>query len=349
MLVLPRWFIKVAKGLNYNFLRMHGAGTIGTDDFYEACDELGLMVWQEFVVSNWSINHIRPEVWRTQVVRSICRLRNHPSLVYWCGGNEFDADTATNKPTIDMFEAMVEEYDGTRPFTRASPWGGDLHYANEATYAISTFSACTEYCGAFDASIVETRALNKFLPAEEVTLWPPTTPDRLDLYLPAYLLEEWDNSRRGAFAFHGALTGRLGGWTDLELVMGTWIYFGIPQNMDEAIEISQLHNGIMASYIMDAYRAHWPLPSLYVSWDYAPIWPMSTTWGPIDYYGGVQPCAYYYKRGQEPLHVLMQYGSNSLPKASSGMPTPASATETSTHLESSAVDRITNSPPSGIA
>jgi hypothetical protein len=311
-----KWFIKVAQGLNYNFIRLHGAGMIGPDDFYDACDEMGMMVWQEFMIANLELHHTRPEVWRTQVVKSIERLRNHPSLVYWCGGNEFDADSARNKAVVDTIEDAVSEYDGTRPFTRASPWGGDLHYANENTYDLGGFPACTEYSGAFDGSIVHSRALNKFLPAEDVERWPPTTTENLSPYLPADLLSNWDNSRRGPFAFHTALTDRLPGWVgDMELVIANWLYFGVPRSMQDAIEISQLHNGFMTSYIMDAFRAHWPLPSLYASWDYAPIWPMSITWGPVDYYGGVQPCAYYYKRAQAPLHVLMQYGSNSVPRA----------------------------------
>ncbi len=311
-----RWFTRVAQALNYNFLRLHGAGMIGTDDFYNDCDEMGMMVWQEFMIANWELKQIRPEVWRTQVVQSIYRLRNHPSLVYWCGGNEFDTDSAHNKPTVDMFERMLAQHDGTRPFTRSSPWGGDLHYANENTYDISNFAACSEYSGAFDGSIVQMRALSKFVPAADVTRWPPTTTEKLNLYLPSDVLQGWDNTQRGPFAFHTALTDRLPGWVgDMELVIPTWLYFGVPRSMEDAIEFSQIHNGLMTSYIMEAYRAHWPLPSLYVSWDYAPIWPMSITWGPIDYYGGVQPCAYYYKRGQEPLHVLMQYGANSYPRA----------------------------------
>ena len=90
------------------------------------------------------------------------------------------------------------------------------------------------------------------------------------------------------------------------MVLPQWILFGIPRTMDEAYEISQVCGGYTTGYTAETFRSRWPCPSLYASWDYAPIWPMSLIWGPVDYYGVVLPCAYYYKRAQEPLHVLMQ-------------------------------------------
>ena len=76
--------------------------------------------------------------------------------------------------------------------------------------------------------------------------------------------------------------------------------------MDQAFEISQVAGAYMFAYNAETFRSRWPLPSLYASWDFVPIWPMSLIWGPIDYYGTVLPCAYDYKRALEPLHVLMQ-------------------------------------------
>ena len=306
------WFIKVARELNYNFIRLHGAGTIATDEFYDLCDRMGMMVWQEFMISNMSISGEHPDVWRAQTVTSILRLRNHPSLIYWCGGNEFNPDTTTddNKLIVDMFQESVAKYDGTRPFSRAAQYVNDPHYNDESgTYGGLKPAACTEYSGVYAGNILRAGSLRKFLPEEDVKRWPPVTEEKLDQFLPQDVLARLDNSRRGAFVFHTALTGRLEGmgWPgDLTVLLPQWVFFGNPRTMDEAFEISQVCGGYTTAYIAETFRSRWPHPSLYASWDYAPIWPMSIIWGPVDYYGVVLPCAYYYKRAQEPLHVLMQ-------------------------------------------
>ena len=306
------WFIKVAQDLNFNFIRLHGAGMIATDEFYDLCDRMGMMVWQEFMISNMGISGEHPDVWRAQTIQSILRLRNHPSLIRWCGGNEFNPDATDNdnKAIVDMFDECVAKYDGTRLFNRAAQYVNDPHYNDESgTYGGLNPAACTEYSGAFAAGIIRDRSLRKFLPDKDVKRWPPVTKEKLDQFLPGDVSAGLDNSRRGAFVFHTALTGRCEGWGwpgDLTVLLPQWVFFGNPRTMDEAFELSQVYGGSTTAYTIETFRSRWPHPSLYASWDYAPIWPMSIIWGPVDYYGVVQPCAYYYKRAQEPLHVLVQ-------------------------------------------
>ena len=305
------WFIKAALALNYNFIRVHGSGIIATDEFYTLCDRMGMMVWQEFMISNSSVTGEHPDVWRAQTIQSILRLRNHPSLIRWCGGNEFNPDTTSDdtKMIVDMFEECVARYDGTRLFSRAAQYVNDPHYNDESgAYGGQKPAACTEFSGVFAGNIIGERSLRKFLADEDIKQWPPVTKENLDQFLPSDLAG-YDKSRRGDFVFHTALTGRCEGWGwpgDLTVLMLQWVFFGVPRTMDEAYDISQVCGGYSASYIMETFRSRWPYPSLYASWDYAPIWPMSIIWGPVDYYGVIQPSGYYYKRAQEPLHVLMQ-------------------------------------------
>lgn len=75
-----------------NMLRIWGGGYYETDEFYELCDRLGIMVWQDFMFAcayypdrNWFTEQIKNEA--TQIIK---RLRNHPCLVLWCGNNEID-------------------------------------------------------------------------------------------------------------------------------------------------------------------------------------------------------------------------------------------------------------------
>jgi len=219
-----------------------------------------------------------------------------------------------------MFDESVRKYDGTRPFSRAAQYVHDPHYSDQSgIYGGQKVAACTEYSGAYAGMIIGQRSLRKFLPEEDANRWPPVTKDELDTILPADVLTGWDRTRKGPFVCHTALTGRLAGWIgDLMLILPQSILFGIPRTMEEAFETTQMCGGYTNAYTIETYRSRWPHPSLYASWDYAPIWPMSVIWGPADYYGVLQPSAYLYKRAQEPLHVLMQMDPEELMKNPQG-------------------------------
>ena len=73
-----------------NMIRHWGGGYYETDEFYQICDELGIMVWQDFMFGNdWQPGTY---AFREQVAKEaeyqVTRLRNHPSIVIWCGNNE---------------------------------------------------------------------------------------------------------------------------------------------------------------------------------------------------------------------------------------------------------------------
>jgi beta-mannosidase len=85
-----RHILQSARDANMNMVRLWGGGYYETDTFYDLCDELGLMVWQDFMFGNeWqpgtydfklNVAHEAEDQLR--------RLRNHPSIVVWCGNNE---------------------------------------------------------------------------------------------------------------------------------------------------------------------------------------------------------------------------------------------------------------------
>jgi beta-mannosidase len=79
-----------AKAANMNMLRIWGGGYYGTDSFYDMADEMGLMIWQEFMFGG----AVPPydvafrENTRQEAIEQVIRLRDHPSIVLWCGNNE---------------------------------------------------------------------------------------------------------------------------------------------------------------------------------------------------------------------------------------------------------------------
>ncbi|SHH46860.1 beta-mannosidase [Chryseobacterium oranimense] len=87
-----RKLIKDAKDANMNMIRVWGGGIYEDDEFYKACDENGILVWQDFMFAGSFypadedfLNNVKEEV-KDQV----SRLQNHPSIALWCGNNEID-------------------------------------------------------------------------------------------------------------------------------------------------------------------------------------------------------------------------------------------------------------------
>ncbi|HLO58526.1 MAG TPA: glycoside hydrolase family 2 protein [Bacteroidales bacterium] len=87
-----REMLKLAADANMNMLRVWGGGIYESDLFYDLCDELGLMVWQDFAFAIYHMPDYKEfyESIQKELGDNITRLRNHPSIVLWCGNNETD-------------------------------------------------------------------------------------------------------------------------------------------------------------------------------------------------------------------------------------------------------------------
>lgn len=122
----------LARRAQVNLLRVWGGGLIETPEFYELCDRLGLLVWQEFSMSSSGMESVpsdHPEFVRlmTDEARAIVpRRRHHASLAIWCGGNELDADDST--PVLAAIREVVRELDPESAWLPTSPLGdADAH------------------------------------------------------------------------------------------------------------------------------------------------------------------------------------------------------------------------------
>jgi beta-mannosidase len=122
-----------AQAAGVNLLRVWGGGLREKRAFYDLCDELGLLVWQEFPFACSFLGYFpRDAGWLGLVERECTAIvraaRNHPSLALWCGGNEFSP--RRNQALVQTLTRVVEAHDGTRPFVPASPSPGDVHNWN---------------------------------------------------------------------------------------------------------------------------------------------------------------------------------------------------------------------------
>ena len=151
-----RQLLGSARAANMNMLRVWGGGIYEPDDFYELCDEMGLLVWQDFMFacSMYPGDEKFLESVRAEAADNVRRLRNHPSIALWCGNNEVETawqhwGWKQNLPAslwddyLKLFHgvlpAAVAEHDPTRAYWPSSPSSnleedpdsrrtGDVHY-----------------------------------------------------------------------------------------------------------------------------------------------------------------------------------------------------------------------------
>jgi hypothetical protein len=116
--------LRLCRNANVDMVRIWGGGLGETDDFYELADRYGLLVWQDFWITgdtnggfkgsaDWPL---QSSVFIDNVISTIYRIRNHPSLLVWTGGNEGHA----RKELYDAMRDNVAALDGTRPFIPCS-------------------------------------------------------------------------------------------------------------------------------------------------------------------------------------------------------------------------------------
>jgi beta-mannosidase len=133
--------VRQAADANMNMLRVWGGGLYEQEAFYEACDELGIMVWQDFPYACALYpDELRPS-WDGAAMEAgwqMVRLRQHPSIVLWCGGNECvegyqhwgwkhctprHADWGLGIWCREL-PRIVARFDPTVPYWPNSPWSG---------------------------------------------------------------------------------------------------------------------------------------------------------------------------------------------------------------------------------
>ena len=88
-----KYLLTSAKRAHFNCIRVWGGGYYPSDTFYELCDRLGLIVWQDlmFACNVYDATEAFLENCRQEVIDNVKRLRHHPCLGLWCGNNEIES------------------------------------------------------------------------------------------------------------------------------------------------------------------------------------------------------------------------------------------------------------------
>lgn len=120
--------------LNCNMIRCWGGNVYEDKEFFDLCDENGIMVWQDFSFAGTVYPQDREfsEKVRKEAIKVVLKLRTHPSLVLWCGNNEIDISigwifSKPINPGLDMISRdvlprVIWEFDPIRTYLPSSPY-----------------------------------------------------------------------------------------------------------------------------------------------------------------------------------------------------------------------------------
>ena len=174
--------LRYTRQAGINLLRLWGGGIAESDYFYQLCDELGILVWQEFWMTGDTRHPHDKSLYMGNVVSTVKRIRNHPCVAYYVASNE--------SSEVSGMEQLLLRLDGTRGYQMQSECDGVhdgspykqvnpmQHYENSASDRGSRIDGFNPEYGAPTLPLVE--SLREMM--DEKDLWPinPKVWDYLD-------------------------------------------------------------------------------------------------------------------------------------------------------------------------
>ena len=286
--------LRQAKDAHFNMLRVWGGGIYPSDDFFNICDSLGILVWQDFMYAGtmYPFDEAFLENAKIEAEEQVKRLASHPSLALWCGGNEIsegyynwgwqqslgwnEEDDKAIKAGYDrLFENIlpqaIRKFDGTRPYWPSSPskgWGrpeslteGDVHYWG-VWWGEQPYEMYREKVGRFNSeygyqSYPDYSTLQKIAQSEE-------------LNKDADVIAAHQKHPRGTRQIDDFIQKY---YPDVQ-----------PKNFEEYVHLSQLSQAYGMEIAIEAHRTAKPYNMGTLYWQLNDAWPV-TSWSSIDYYG----------------------------------------------------------------
>ncbi len=288
--------VRYAREANFNMLRSEGFSIRETEDFYNLCDELGVMVTQQ--IFGRSIPDEELAIKCTE--DTILRIRNHPSLVHFLGHDETNPT-----PTLDRaYRELIAKYAPDRTYQPNSGafrvkdrWktGGTRtgtlelwRYATPPHYYMHKKDGAWGFAqsGGIGGVVASLESIKRTLPEDK--LWPP-----------------WNS----AWSFHTNLQGTH--YYD-RFFKEMKIRYGKPTDIEDFVKKAHLMNYASARGMFEAYARNKYYATGITTWKYDTAWPAVMTWQYVDWY--LIPTSAYYgaKKACEPLHIQYSYDDDSI-------------------------------------
>jgi beta-mannosidase len=305
-----RWLLRSAADAHMNMLRVWGGGIYEDDRFYDLCDELGILVWQDFMFacSMYPGDESFVENVRQEAIQNVRRLRNHPSLALWAGNNEMEVawaewgwqekfhlpKAAQKKIWKDykrifhqLLPRVVAENDPGRFYTRSSPSAnddarpanqlgfGDMHYWG-VWHAEAPYQQYAENTSRFMSEY----GFQSF--PELATVARYARPADFQIDAPVMLSHQ--RHPRGN-----------------QLVR---VYmerdFRPPKDFASFLYVSQVLQATVIKYAAEAHRRRMPYNAGSLYWQLDDCWPVAS-WSGIDYFGRWKALHYFARRFFAPV------------------------------------------------
>ncbi len=295
-----------AKLANFNTIRVWGGGYYPDDEFFDLCDQLGLVVWEDFMFA-CSVYELTPE-FEDNIVHefadNIKRIRHHASLGLWCGNNEMESFVKegewVSKPSevrdyLFMYERIIpqvlKKYDPETFYWPSSPSSGgsfddpqdpnrgDVHFW-QVWHGNKPFSEYRKY---------GFRYLSEFgfqsFPSVK-TVEEGISDDPQDWNIFSYVMEKHQRNN--------AANGKI-----MNYLQQTYKY---PYDFSSLVYASQLLQADAIRYGVEHFRRNRGRCMGAVYWQFNDCWPV-TSWSSIDYYGRWKALHYYAKRFFAPVMI----------------------------------------------
>ena len=298
-----------AQAANMNMLRLWGGGQFEDDAFYSTCDEMGLLVWHDFMFSCSLYPSDRAflgEV-EAELAHQLRRLRDYACIALWCGDNECIGALTWFEPSrknrdlyllnYDRLSRVLSEtvakYDPGRMFWPSSPCAGpgdfsdawhddnrgDMHYWtvwHENKNFSAFYNVKPRFCSEFGFQSFSSLDVAKTFAAPDQLN--PTAPD---------------------FEYHQKNTG--GNARIMETMAR---YFRFPEGFESVLYLSQVQQALAIKTAVEAWRHLQPRCMGTLYWQLNDNWPVAS-WSSIEYGGKWKHLHYQAKRFYEPVAVMV--------------------------------------------
>lgn len=294
------------RNANMNMLRAWGGGYYESDDFYDLCDELGILVWQDCMFACSPYPYTRKDFIEEvahEIEDNVKRLRHHASLALWCGNNELEQMSGAwlYRPDIisqagDYFykelPSVIKKFDDVTPYHQSSPSGngymqnynsddyGDCHIW-KVWHGMRPSDYLTKrnprFCSEFGLQSLPHR--NTLVRMNGGSL-PASMKDPV---MQAHQKAPFGNNR-----------------TLFYIVDRFWS----PENMDDLIYMTQLSQAYCARVATESWRTRKGRCNGSLYWQLNDCWGV-TSWAGYDYYGNPKAVHYEAKRFNAPLTTVI--------------------------------------------
>lgn len=304
-----RKLLEQCRAANFNTVRVWGGGYYPEDWFFDICDELGLVVWQDFMFA-CAVYELTPEFKaniRREFIDNIKRIRHHACLGLWCGNNEMEmfveeghhwvTKKSEVRDYIIMYEQLIPEvlgeYDPQTFYWPASPSSGgsfdepnspdrgDVHYW-KVWHGNKPFSEYRKFFFRYASEF----GFQAFPSVKTIETF---TDDERDMNAFSYIMEKHQRQ-------YGA-NGKI-----MNYMQQTYLY---PTDFSTFVYASQLLQADAIRYGVEHFRRNRGRCMGAVYWQLNDCWPV-VSWSSIDYCGRWKALHYYAKRFFAPLLLSCQ-------------------------------------------